>query len=167
MLTIRPICFLVALCLVATSVPAADIPQTVGIFLQLDGLPGDSADAEHKGQIELQSFSLSGQRGAGEGEKANLSEFFVLKPLDAASPKLLEALATGKTFANATISVQGSFTGQQPRQYIRYDFTELTVSRINQVVSGGGQEELNFRFKTVKVTYTTADGKKIEAGSEG
>src|SRR4051812_7827931 len=72
---------------------AAQPPQTVAVFLEIDGVVGTSADAQHKDAIEVQSFSLAGQN-EGAGAKATLADFFVLKPLDAASPKLLEALAT-------------------------------------------------------------------------
>ena len=138
---------------------APEVPKTAGVFLDLDGIAGDSADADFKGQIELQSFSLAGQRAEKEGEATKLADFFVLKPLDAASPKLLAALGSGEKFAKASVSVRG---GKEPRTYLKYEFTDVSVSRINQVVSGGGQEELNFRYATVKVTFVKADGKTVD-----
>jgi type VI secretion system secreted protein Hcp len=146
---------------------AAQPPQTVAVFLDIDGIAGASTDAQHKDAIEVQSFSLAGQNPGGDG-KATLSEFFILKPLDAASPMLLKALATSQKIAKATVTVRGKTDAKgEARDYIRYSFTDLGVSRINQVVSGGGQEELNFRYASVKVEYMGADGKTVEAIIEG
>ena len=54
--------------------------------------------------------------------------------------------------------------GKDAKTYLKYAFTDLSVSRINQVVASGGQEELNFRYATVKVTYVSADGKTTVEG---
>ena len=150
---------LVALLAATTTHAAVTFPKTAGVYLQLDGIPGESDEADFKGQIELQSFSLAGQRPDKEGEAAKLADFFVLKALDAASPKLLAAFAAGQKIAKATVTVRG---GKDSKTYLKYEFTDVAVSRINQVVSGSGQEELNFRYATVKVTYTGADGKPVE-----
>src|SRR4051794_2549797 len=85
---------------------AAQPPQTVAVFLEIDGIVGTSTDAQHKDAIEVQSFSLAGQNQGGDA-KATLSDFFVLKPLDAASPKLLAALATSQKIAKGTLTVRG------------------------------------------------------------
>jgi type VI secretion system Hcp family effector len=157
--TLLSITTLVALFAATTTRAAVTFPKTAGVYLQLDGIPGEADEADFKGQIELQSFSLAGQRPEKEGEPAKLADFFVLKALDAASPKLLAAFAGGQKIAKATVTVRG---GKDSKTYLKYEFTDVAVSRINQVVSGSGQEELNFRYATVKVTYTGADGKPVE-----
>ena len=70
-------------------------------------------------------------------------------------------IASGRKIAKATVTVRG---GKDAKTYMKYVFTDLTVSRINQVVAQGGQEELNFRYATVQVTYTSADGKTTVEG---
>jgi type VI secretion system Hcp family effector len=151
---------LVALCMSRPTTAAPNVPKTSAVYLELDGIPGEADEGDFKGQIELQSFSLSGQAEQ-PGEAAKLHDFFVLKPIDAASPKLLAALASGQKIAKATVTVRG---GKDAKTYLKYAFTDLTVSRINQVIASGGQEELNFRYATVKVTYTSADGKTTVEG---
>ncbi len=88
-----------------------------------------------------------------------MNDFFVLKAIDAASPKLLAAFAAGQKIAKATVTVRG---GKDAKTYLKYEFTDLSISRINQVVSGTGQEEMNLRYAGLKVTYTGADGKAVE-----
>lgn len=153
--------FLLALCFARPTPAAPNVPKTSAVYLELDGIPGEADEGDFKGQIELQSFSLSGQGGEKPGDAAKLNDFFVLKPIDAASPKLLAALASGQKIAKATVTVRG---GKDSKTYLKYVFTDLMVSRINQVVATGGQEELNFRYATVKVTYTSADGKTTVEG---
>src|SRR6476620_8061051 len=131
----------------AGSTPAApNVPKTSAVYMELDGIPGEADEGDFKGQIELQSFSLSGQSGEKAGDSVKLNDFFVLKPIDAASPKLLAALASGQKIAKATVTVRG---GKDAKTYLKYAFTDLGVSRINQVIAQGGQEELNFRYGTV------------------
>ena len=151
---------MIALCFSRPTLAAPNIPKTSAIYLELEGIPGEVDEGDFKGQIELQSFSLNGE-GAKEGESMKLNDFFVLKPIDAASPKLLAALAGGQKFAKATVTVRG---GKDAKTYLKYAFTDLAVSRINQVIAAGGQEELNFRYATVKVTYVSADGKTTVEG---
>ena len=157
--------FLIALLIVLgftqQALAAPNVPKTSAVYLELDGIPGEVDEGDFKGQIELQSFSLSGQGGEKAGDAAKLNDFFVLKPIDAASPKLLAALGGGQKIAKATVTVRG---GKDSKTYLKYAFTDLTVSRINQVIAAGGQEELNFRYATVKVTYTSADGKTTVEG---
>lgn len=167
----RLIALLLALAALAAPSPAApQAKQTAAIFLELEGVAGESADAQHKGAIEVQSFSLSAQHSPGEGGqggqggKATLNDFFVLKPYDAASPHLLVACAAGRTIPKAVLTVRGGAGGGEPREYLKYTFTDVQVSRINQVVGGAAQEELNFRYASVVVEYTLPDGKVVRQG---
>ena len=146
----------------------AEVKQTAAVFLQLDGIDGESADAKHPKAVEVQSFSLSAQYAAGEADKpgkANFNDFFILKPYDAASPELLLACAEGRTIARAVLTVRGGAAGgAAPREYLKYTFTDVQVSRINEVVGGAAQEEVNFRSASVVVEYTLADGKVVKRG---
>jgi type VI secretion system secreted protein Hcp len=168
---VRRVCLVTFTLALGVAYPAsiargAEPKQTAGVFLELEGIPGESADAKYQGQIDVQSFSLSAQRGGeGENAKTNFNDFFILKPYDAASPALLVACGEGRTIAHAVLTVRGSSAGGEPREYLKYTFTDLTVSRINQVVGGGGaQEELNFRYGSVVIEYTLPDGKVVRRG---
>ncbi len=63
-------------------------------FLKLDGIPGDSADAAHKGEIQVSAFqgglsnpSHIGTPGAGAGAgKVTFQDFQFTAPVSSATP---------------------------------------------------------------------------------
>src|SRR5512141_296981 len=66
-------------------------------FLKIDGVPGESSDDKHKDWIEVLSYSWgvsqpssgsASTAGGATAERANFSDFSVVKALDKASPKL-------------------------------------------------------------------------------
>jgi type VI secretion system secreted protein Hcp len=74
--------------------PSADI------FLKLDGVPGDSTDSRHKGEIDLEAVAY-GEKRVG---KKHVATVRIDKVTDSSSPKLLAASTTGKHFKSATIT---------------------------------------------------------------
>jgi type VI secretion system secreted protein Hcp len=72
-------------------------------FLKIDGIPGESLDQKHKGEIEVLSFAFGAAntgspRGGGGGGagKVAFNDFHFVHRLDKASPNLLLACANGK-----------------------------------------------------------------------
>ena len=49
---------LIAVCFAPPADAAPNVPKTSAVYLQLDGIPGESTDHRHKGEIDLESFSL-------------------------------------------------------------------------------------------------------------
>ena len=84
----------------------------VRIFLQINGVTGESTDAAYAKQIECtlykmgiknQSSVASGTTGSGSG-RAVFEEMELFAPINSASPTLMQAAASGQTFSNATIT---------------------------------------------------------------
>ena len=84
----------------------------VDYFLKVDGIPGESVDAAHKGEFEIDSFSFgvenpttigSATGGAGAG-KAKFNEFHVMKSTDKASPVLFLKCASGAHLKEAVLT---------------------------------------------------------------
>ena len=74
------------------------------IYVKFDGVDGESVDRDHKGWINLLSFSqgqyLPGS-SPGDGASRTASTFkkmILRKKLDKASPKLAEAVCRGRSF---------------------------------------------------------------------
>src|SRR5271168_1702842 len=74
-------------------------------YLQLDGIKGESQEDQHKDWIEIQSYNhavtqpTSSTRSSAGGATTGTSEhgdIFVSKLVDLSSPKLHEAVSTGK-----------------------------------------------------------------------
>jgi type VI secretion system secreted protein Hcp len=72
------------------------------------------------------SAASSGTGGGGAG-RATFSDFVVVKPVDAASPKLMLGVATGKHFTKATIAVFGE-GGSAAAPILTWELSEVIVS---------------------------------------
>src|SRR4030095_5256432 len=101
------------------------------IFAKIGDIKGESADAKHKDEIEVLSFSWgvanSGGLEIGSGASAGKATFQGLTighNIDKATPKLLEACATGTHLKDATITHRKAGKGQQ----------EFLIVKMNDVI---------------------------------
>ena len=116
--------------------------MAVDYFLKLDGIPGESADDKHKGEIDVESFSWGATQqgssafggGAGAG-KVSYQDFHFVMKMSKASPKLLDAVSTGKHIKQATVTVRKAGTKQQ--EFLTIKFFDLLVSSYQTGGSGG------------------------------
>ena len=132
----------------------------VDYFLKLDGIPGESRDVKHKGEIQLESFSWGESnppapvRGGGSGAgKVQVHDLNVVKALDKASPKLFLACASGEHIKEATLTARKAGKGQQ--EFLVFKFTDLLVSAY-QTGAGGGEaptDQVSFNFATIETEY--------------
>ena len=117
------------------------------MFLELDGIKGESTDDKHKDTIEIEAFSWSAMNavsigsattGGGVG-KAEFSEFQFHKRVDIASPKLALIAARGEHIKTAKLYIRkaGGAAGQVDYQV--YDFEKIFVTGIAVSGSGGGE----------------------------
>ena len=99
-------------------------------FLKIEGLEGESTDKTHPNEIEVESFSwgesntgsASGGSG-GSGGKTVLQDFHFTLPTSKASPNLMLACATGRTFRQATLTCRnGGF------EFLKIKLQEILVS---------------------------------------
>ncbi len=105
----------------------------VDYFLKIDGVDGESLDAKHKGEIEVESFSWGesnqGTVGQGSGSGAGkvvAQDFSFVKRVDKGSPVLFIGCATGKHFAKAVLTARKAGEGQQ--EYLKITMTDVLVS---------------------------------------
>ncbi|MCE8018504.1 type VI secretion system tube protein Hcp [Halomonas sp. MCCC 1A11036] len=143
-------------------------------YLKIDGIPGESLDANHTDWIELLSFDFGASQatsatassaGGASAERVNLSEFSVRKFIDKASPKLFEACCRGQHIKEVTLQVHRA-GGEQVR-YLEVKMEEVIVSStemegMSSLSQSGTEqdahdlpsEEIKFNFARIKVTYT-------------
>jgi type VI secretion system secreted protein Hcp len=133
---------------------------TADAFLKLDGVPGESADAKHKGEIDLESFSFGVKNtgsvssgGGGGAGKAEFSSFRFEKLYDASSPKLFLGSASGQHFKSAVVTFRKRGGDQQ--EFLTYKFEDILISNYNQ---GGTQEpplleDVALTFDKVSISY--------------
>jgi type VI secretion system secreted protein Hcp len=133
---------------------------TVDAFMKIDGIPGESADSKHKGQIEIESFSfglthapVASPGGGGGAGKAEFSSFRFEKLYDRSSPELFHAAASGEHIKTATITFRRR--GAQQQEFLTYKFEDVQVDRYEQ---GGSKEpplleDVGFSFSKVEIEY--------------
>jgi type VI secretion system secreted protein Hcp len=113
----------------------------VDYFLKIDGIPGESQDSKHKGEIELESFSwgatqagsLGAAGGVGAG-KVQMQDFHFVMTVNKASPKLFLACASGQHLKQATLVARKAGKAQQ--EFLVYKFTDVLVSSYQSAGAG-------------------------------
>jgi len=103
-------------------------------FLKLDGIKGESADAKHKGEIDIMSFSWSLQQtgvlatgGGGGAGKVQFNPFSFIKKTDASSPLLMLNCANGAHIPSAALTVRKA--GGSQLEYLKIKLTDVLISR--------------------------------------
>ena len=145
----------------------------VDFFIKFDGIKGESADAKHKDEIDVESWSFGetntaggGAGGGGGAGKASIQDFHFTMHLNRASPVLMKACATGQHIKEATLSARRAGKGQQ--EYLIIKMSDVLITSVNPGGSGeaaGFAESVAMQFAKVDLEYKPrkADG-SLDAG---
>ncbi len=111
------------------------------IFLRVDGIKGESTDANHKDEIEVLSWSWgvtqtsgSSAGGGASSGKPNISELVVGKLVDKASPDLFRSCLTGKHIKDVELAQRRAGAGKT-------NFLTITLKDVVDVKDSSGGEE--------------------------
>ena len=163
--------WVVAALLIAASVIMAGVVfgGVVDYFLKVDGVPGESQDALHKGQIDILSWSWgetqSGARSAGGGSgagKVNFQDVNFTAGMSSASVNLFKFCATGQHPKSAVLTARQA--GKSQQDFYTITFTDVVVSSYqtggNRASSTLPVDQFTFNFGKVEIEYKTqkADG---------
>jgi len=142
--------------------------MAVDMFLQLDGVKGESQDKVHTKEIDVLAWSWgmsnSGTAhvggGAGSG-KVNVQDLSFTKYVDSNSPNLMLNCCNGKHFKDALLTVRKC--GGKPVEYIKVKMETVCIANITTGGSGSEDrltESVTLNFAKVNVDYTPqkADG---------
>jgi type VI secretion system secreted protein Hcp len=120
--------------------------MSMHIFLEIDGITGESTDNRHKDQIELLSWSWgasnttsAGSGGSGAG-KVQFQPFVFTHRYDKASPKLMLACASGRHFPKAVL--HESKPGGNPGDFLMIRFDEIFINAVMPGDQGQGPTEM-------------------------
>ena len=131
-------------------------------FIKIDGIPGESADAKHPGQIDVLAFdhgavqaTTAGGSGAGTG-KASFRDLSFVHAIDKATPALFLATATGKHIKDATLTVRRA--GGEKFEYYKVTLKDVLVSSVREhtqdpPLAGGPVENVSLHYGKIEVTY--------------
>lgn len=145
--------------------------MAVDMFIQIDGIKGDSTDSKHKDWIEVLSFehgitqatggSHSAQ-GTHAGGRADFSDFNITKRLDSASPVLAKYCCDAKPIPKIVFELCRAMGDKTC--FMRFTLEDSIVSSYRPAGHAQGDdavplEALSFRFDTIKFEYTPTDAR--------
>ena len=115
----------------------------VDYFLKIDGIKGESHDAKHKDEIDLESWTWGETQtgthssgGGGGAGKVSMQDFQFVMKANTASPKLLKACATGQHIKNALLTCRKA--GKEQQEFLKITLTDVLVSSFQTGGSGNG-----------------------------
>jgi|SRR5262245_60888381 type VI secretion system secreted protein Hcp len=137
------------------------------IFAKIGDIKGESVDVKHKDEIEVLSFSwgvtntgsIGGGGGGGAG-RATFKDLSILHNVDKATPRLLEACATGRHLKDATITQRKAGKGQPEYLIIKMNDVIITGVALSDTSGEAGSETVTLAFAKVDLEYKPqrADG---------
>jgi type VI secretion system secreted protein Hcp len=144
--------------------------MAVDVFLKIKGIPGESADTKHKGEIDVLSYSWGitqtgtmAYGGGGGAGKANFGDFSFMMRMNKATPKLMQAVANGSHVEEAILYCRKA--GDKQQEYMTYKFYDLLISSYQTSASSEEPtESVSFNFAKMEMEYKEQDSKGNLAG---
>jgi type VI secretion system secreted protein Hcp len=149
--------------------------MAIDVYLQIDGIKGESQDDKHKDWIECASvnFGITQPRSASAStagghtaERAELEDITFSKMADLSSPILLQHCAMGKTIPKAKFEFMRADGNGTPVKYFEIELENVLVGAIHPGIEAGSilGEHVSLKFSKVKWKYTQ---QKISGGAGG
>ena len=133
-------------------------------FLKVDGIPGESADAKHKDEIDVLAFSwgvsqtgTAATGGGGASGKAVFDDLIVVARTSMASPQLWLACANGKHIKSAILTCRRR--GKAVVEFLTIELTDVVIASYE--VDGSEEDppldQLSLSYGKIETTYTPTD----------
>jgi len=139
--------------------------MTTDSHIKFDGVEGESTHKDHKGEIEVLSWSWGVTQGAslaggGSGRgKAAPGDFSFTHLYDKASPVLAKHCAAGKHFKDAKLTARKAGEGQ--KDFLVVTMKEVFVTAVHPAGGAGGDihEQVSCSYKDIEFGYKAQDDK--------
>jgi type VI secretion system secreted protein Hcp len=149
--------------------------MAIDVYLQIDGIKGESTDSAHKDWIEcksvnwhvLQPKSATASTGGGHtAERTEHKDIVISKLADLATPLLLQNCSSGKTIPKAKFEFLRADGKGDRIKYFEIELENVLISSVAPAVVQGDilSEELALKYSKVKWKYTQ---QKVGGGSGG
>jgi type VI secretion system secreted protein Hcp len=149
--------------------------MAVDVYLQIDGIKGESADDKHRDWIECSSVhwgitqpkSATASTGGGHtAERADLQDIMFTKLADISTPILLQTCAVGKTIPRAKFEFMRADGNGDRVKYFEIELENVLIGMISPGVHAGDilSENVSLKFSKVKWRYTQ---QKVAGGAGG
>jgi type VI secretion system secreted protein Hcp len=137
--------------------------MAIDTHIKFDGVEGEATHADHKGEIEVLSWSwgvhnAGGISGGGSGKgKADPGEFSFMHLYDKASPNLAKKCAQGLHFKEVTVTSRKAGEGQ--KDFLKIVMKEVFISSCSPSGSSGGDiaEAVSMSYGSIDFAYKPQD----------
>lgn len=149
--------------------------MAIDVYLQIDGIKGESQDADHQGWIELTSAqwgvmqprsATASTAGGHTAERCEHRTLSIAKLADLASPILMQTCSMGKTIPKVRLECLRADGDGQRVKYYEVELENVIIANIEQMVSQGSvlHDSIGLRYSKVKWKYTQQN---IKGGASG
>lgn len=149
--------------------------MAIDVYLQIDGIKGESADDRHKDWIECKSVtfgvdqpkSATASTGGGHtAERCEHRDIVLSKLADLSSPILLQTCSAGRTIPKARLEFMRADANGERVKYFEIEIENVLIGAVSPSVHEGDilTEEVALKFSKIKWRYTQ---QKIGGGSGG
>ena len=146
--------------------------MAVDMFLKLDGIDGESTDAKHKNEIDIESFSWGasnagtagpGGGGGGGSGRVSMQDFEFTTRVSKASPRLFLACASGEHIKSALLTIRRA-TGGSQAEFYKVTMSDVVVSSWKQEGPAGTgsdvpMDQVSINFSKIRTEYRVQDAK--------
>lgn len=142
-------------------------------FIKIDGIEGESTDADHRGWIEVIRYGLGAKQtlspttssaGGLSAERADFSRFLIRKYIDKSSPLLLQACAAGTHIDQVVVELCRA-AGTDKLKYLTFTLKNCLISRV--ITTCGADTDAKFPAETVKIDYGKIQWCYIQQNQKG
>ncbi|GAB3443391.1 type VI secretion system tube protein Hcp [Massilia solisilvae] len=149
--------------------------MAIDVYLQIDGIKGESSDHGHDGWIELTSAqwgvkqpksATASTSGGHTAERCEHSSITITKMADLSSPILMQTCSSGRTIPKAKLEFMRADGQGTPVKYYEVELENVLIDSMNQAAHEGGilHDSIGLRFAKVRWKYTQ---QKIGGGAGG
>jgi len=126
------------------------------IFFWIEGIPGESTDAQHLGWLDCTAYRQTLRRPEPPAAEPQPG-FEIEKNLDRASPALYQAVHSGRIFS--TVIVEVCRRGDQPERFLKIEMNDAIITQVQQTASAASNcsrpsEVVLFEYGRIQWTYT-------------
>ena len=149
--------------------------MAIDVYLQIDGIKGESQDDKHKEWIECTSVhwgmmqpksATASTSGGHTSERAELDDIRFQKVADLSSPILMQTCVVGKTIPKAKFEFMRADGNGQPIKYFEIELENVLIGHMSPGIDPGEilTESVGLKFSKVKWKYSQ---QKIGGGVGG